>query len=118
MKLGVNVLLGAGMLLTATSGFLASQALSAGNATPVRTVTVDVSQGGQGPPGPAGPKGEQGDPGPASTVPGPRGPAGPPGPAGEGGGGPCAGAPAGFEPGVLILNAPGGQVRLWTCLGP
>lgn len=129
MKPGVNVLLAAGLALTATAGFLTSQAFSAGTAEATRTVTVDVGSGtagGQGPTGPPGP------PGPASTVPGPkgekgdegaRGPAGPPGPQGPpgtggGGGGPCAGAPAGYEPGILVLNAPGGQVKLWTCLGP
>jgi hypothetical protein len=40
---------------------------------------------------------------------GERGPAGPPGPAGL----EC---PSAYEPGVLQINAPGGQVRIWTCL--
>jgi hypothetical protein len=123
---GVNLLLAAGMALTASAGFLASQALSAATAEPTRTVTVNVGEGTQGPPGPAGPagppgpKGDQGERGATGEQgpAGPRGPAGPAGPPGSGGGGPCAGAPAGYEPGVLVLNAPGGQVRLWTCLGP
>lgn len=65
---------------------------------PTRTVTVDVGTGEQGPPGPPGP-------------------AGPAGPAGEGGG-ICSGAPTGYSPGILQLNTPGGQVRIWTCLEP
>jgi hypothetical protein len=123
---GVNLLLAAGIVLTASAGFLASQALSSATAEPTRTVTVNVGEGTQGPPGPAGPagppgpKGDQGERGATGEQgpAGPRGPAGPAGPPGSGGGGPCAGAPAGYEPGVLVLNAPGGQVRLWTCLGP
>jgi hypothetical protein len=119
MSLGVNALLAAGLALTGGSGFLASQALTAGTAEQTRTVTVNVGKGTEGPPGPPGPAGERGPAGPAgadSTVPGPRGSAGPPGPPGTGG--PCAGAPDGYQAGVLVLNAPGGQVRLWVCLGP
>jgi hypothetical protein len=124
MSLGVNALLATGLVLAGASGFAASQALSVGTAAPTRTVTVDVGKGTPGPPGPrgpagpAGPKGDQGEKG-AKGEQGPageRGPQGPPGPAGSGG--PCAGAPSGYEPGVLVLNAPGGQVRIWTCLAP
>lgn len=117
MRISPTVLAVGGAVLCITGGAVTSQALSSGTATPVRTVTVDVSKGAKGDPGPRGPAGAD------STVPGPegpRGPVGPQGPAGTGGGGggPCAGAPSGYEPGVLVLNAPGGQVHLWTCLGP
>lgn len=119
--------------LAAAAGFLA--ATSTGAVDPVRTVTIDIVPGEQGPPGPAGPAGpagEQGEPG-ADGAPGPAGPEGPVGPAGPagpagpqgppgegggGGGGPCLGAPAGYEAGILQLNTPGGQVRIWTCLAP
>jgi hypothetical protein len=122
-----------GLGFAAASGFLA--ATSTAQQGPTRTVTVDIIPGEQGPPGPAGPAGSAGPPGPAgpagadgadgavSTVPGPPGPAGPPGPQGPpggggGGGGPCEGAPPAYEPGFLKINAPGGQVQIWTCLAP
>jgi Collagen triple helix repeat (20 copies) len=120
-----------GLVLTGAAGVLAAAAITASaQQEPSRTVTVDV-QGPPGPPGPPGPQGEigpegqpgaQGEPGPQGEQgeQGPQGiagPAGPQGPPGEGG--PCgANAPAGYEPGILVLNAPGGQVRLFTCLGP
>jgi hypothetical protein len=120
-----------GLALTGAAGVLAATAITASaQQEPTRTVTVDV-EGPQGPPGPVGPagppgpKGDQGDPGPQGAKgdqgeQGPQGiagPAGPQGPPGEGG--PCgANAPPGYEPGILVLNAPGGQVRLFTCLGP
>ena len=87
---------------------------------PTRTVTVDVGSGSQGPPGPPGPQGERGPAGPAGP-PGPAGPQGPPGPTGTGGGTSgdiCEGAPAGYEPGILQINSPGGQVRIYTCIAP
>jgi hypothetical protein len=102
-----------GSVLAATSGYGASLALGQEPSGPVRTVTVEVGTGEQGPPGPPGPagaqgeQGEQGPVGPASTVPGPAGPSGPAGLA----------CPSGYSEGVLVLNAPGGQVSLWTCLG-
>ena len=119
MRLSSGVLLGVGLVLTASSGFLVSQTLGAGQAEPTRTVTVNVGSGARGPAGPPGPQGERGPAGQDSTVPGPQGPRGeqgPPGPAGSGG--PCAGAPAGYSAGILQLNTPGGQVRIWTCLAP
>jgi len=69
-------------------------------AAPARTVTVNVGTGRPGPPGPIGPVGPRG----------PAGPAGPTGPAGLG-------CPNGFTPGELVIDHPGGQVKLWTCLG-
>jgi hypothetical protein len=110
----------ASLLLAGGCGYFTATALGQ-NEEPIRTVTVDVATG---PPGPAGPEGETGPPGPAGPEgeagpPGPEGEAGPPGPQGlPGVSGTCAGAPPGYSPGILILNAPGGQVRLWTCIGP
>ena len=91
------ILLTAGLVLAGTSGFLTSMALSAGAPPPTKTVTVDVGTGEKGEPGPPGPAG-------------PAGPAGPPGPAGD------FSCLAGYEPGILVLNAPGGQVRIYTCI--
>ena len=109
-------------LVTASmAGFLGATQLAKAQDDPVRTVTIDVATGPQGPEGPPGPIGEtgpagiQGEAGP----PGPRGPEGPQGPQGlPGVGGACSGAPPGYSAGILVLNAPGGQVRLWVCLGP
>ena len=108
------------------AGFLTATQMASGQAEgPGRTVTVDVATGPEGPPGPpgeTGPQGEQGPPGvigpegPAGPI-GPPGPEGPPGPPGQGGG-PCGGAPEGWEPGFLQINAPGGQVTIYTCLEP
>lgn len=105
----LGLALGAGYL---TSTQLASSAADA----PSRTVTIDVAtgpQGERGPPGETGPQGEQGEQG----IQGEIGPPGPPGPPGEGGG-PCGGAPDGYLPGLLVINHPGGQVTIYTCLGP
>lgn len=99
------------LVLAGSSGFLAAKALGQ-DGEPIRTVSVDVATGPQGPDGPPGPKG---DAGPAGA----KGEQGPPGPRGLPGiSGTCAGAPPGYSAGILVLNAPGGQVRIWTCLGP
>jgi collagen triple helix repeat protein len=95
-----------GLALAGASGFLASTALSQEPGAPTRTVTIDVATGPQGPAGERGPAGPTGDPGPQ----GPRGPAGPPGPPGE------FSCLAAYSPGILVINAPGGQVRIYTCL--
>jgi hypothetical protein len=84
----------AALVLAGGSGFLASQALGVGAAQATRTVTVNVGTGERGPAGPAGPAG-------------PRGERGPPG------GTTC---PNGFAFGVLVINHPGGQTRIFTCL--
>jgi Collagen triple helix repeat (20 copies) len=123
------LLLSLSLTLMGGAGFLAATALSQSSAEPIRTVTVNVATGPTGPAGPQGPKGDrgtQGEPGPKGEqgvkgdtgAIGPAGPAGPPGPTGESGSGPCAGAPAGYSPGFLKINAPGGQVTIWTCLEP
>ena len=73
--------------------------------------------GPQGPAGPQGSKGEKGEPGPQG-VRGPIGEQGPPGPPGPAGTDVCAGAPDGYEPGILQINGAGGQVKIFTCIEP
>jgi Collagen triple helix repeat (20 copies) len=113
-----------GLLFAGTAGFYT--AVGTGAAQKTRTVTISLLQGPPGPRGPAGPKGEQGDPGArgeqgeagpkgdtgAAGPQGPRGEQGPPGPKGDAGL-ECA---SGYSPGVLQVNHPGGQTRIWTCL--
>lgn len=110
------------------AGYLTATALSQDSAAPSRTVTIDVATGPTGPAGPPGERGPAGAKGPTGET-GPIGPIGPIGPQGEqgptgpegppgSGGGPCGGAPPGYSPGILQINSPGGQVRIWTCLEP
>ena len=108
----VTIVAGCALVLAGASGFFTALATGAGESVQQRTVTVNVGQRGpQGPPGPQGergpqgPRGEQGEQGPR----GPQGEQGPRGPAGL----QC---PATYEAGVLIINAPGGQTNLWTCI--
>jgi hypothetical protein len=98
----VLLLAAASLVLAASTGYLAATALGLGTAgsPPTKTTTVNVGQGATGP---------KGDPGPA----GPAGPAGPPGPAGGGGPEDC---PTGSSFQAVVLNAPGGQVEIWTCV--
>jgi len=122
-----------GLLLAGAAGFFV--ATSTGSAAKIRTVTVNVATGPKGPAGPVGPVGPKGPPGPIGPVgePGPvgpkgdRGPVGPVGPVGDQGpagakgeqgepGPPGGSCPSGFSQGELVLNHPGGQVTLWTCL--
>lgn len=107
---------GGALAFAGASGFFSARALGVGDATPVRTVTVNVGRGTPGPPGPAGPRGPAGSDGAR----GPQGETGARGPQGESGPRGPAGleCPAGYEAGVLVLNAPGGQTTIWTCLGP
>lgn len=102
-----------GLALAGVTGFFAAMGLSQGPNEPTRTVTIDVATGPTGPAGPPGERGPQGEQGPA----GERGPTGEQGPPGQGGG-PCGGAPDGYEVGILVINHPGGQTRIWTCIGP
>jgi hypothetical protein len=109
------VLMSVGLGLAGVSGFLASTALTASEQTPTKTVTLDLGTGGGiGPPGPAGPAGPAGPPGPKGDT-GPAGATGPQGPAGPAGTGGTE-CPAGSTFGKLVLNAPGGQVSLYTCI--
>jgi len=76
----------ASLALAGMSGFLTAQALSQDG--PVKTETITIRNGDPGPPGPAGPKGDPGE----TTC------------------------PAGFVRGKLIINHPGGQTTIFTCL--
>src|SRR5215831_4682750 len=120
--------IGACLVLASAAGVLAAVALGVGTQqTPSTTVTVDIPNAGPGPEGPtgpagpAGPKGDAGDvgpPGPVGAI-GPQGPAGPKGDTGPAGPqGPVGGTEcnAGFTFGNLVLNAPGGQVTIQTCI--
>lgn len=82
--------------LAGAAGFGASQALGLGkaDAPPTKTTTINVGTGEQGPTGPAGP-------------------VGPPGPTGTGGAESC---PTGSTFGAVLINHPGGQVEIWTCV--
>lgn len=123
-----QILLLTSLSLAVVGGYLTAVAVAPGQGTAAeRTITVNVATG---PTGPAGEMGLQGDQGPkgdqglkgdvgSTGAEGPIGPAGavgPAGPPGPGGGGPCAGAPDGFEPGIVVTNHPGGQVTEWTCI--
>jgi len=112
----VTILVVTGSVMAGASGFLGATALSEAASEPLKTVTVDVGTGIPGPPGPIGPKGDTGAQGPRGPI-GERGPAGPQGPPGSSGS-PCAGAPAGYEPGILQINGAGGQVKIFTCIEP
>ena len=108
--------------LTTAGGLTAVAVSQTGAQTPTRTVTVDVGTGVQGPPGPTGPRGATGATGPRGQrgPAGPQGisgPAGPPGPKGEKGdpGDPTT-CPVGSTFGKLIINAPKGQVSIFTCI--
>jgi hypothetical protein len=121
VKLPIAAMIAA-LIFAGTAGFFVAGAAT----TKTRTVAVNLATGprgpagAEGPAGARGPKGDQGakgEAGPAGAQ-GPKGeqgiagPPGPPGPKGDAGL-QCA---SGYSPGVLQLNAPGGQVRIWTCL--
>lgn len=126
------MLMVSGLALAGASGYAASEALTAGEgqAAGAITTTVDVAtglSGPEGPIGPPGPTGPQGPPGPAVTgtnitVTGEQGPIGPPGPAGPAGPqgipGPSGSlaCPTGYTDGDLVINHPGGQVTIYTCI--
>jgi len=101
------ILLGVISLTAAAgSGFLVSMALGGPQSAPARTETITVRNGATGPAGPQGPPGERGERGPAGAT-GPQGPQGPPGDFS------CI---QGYSPGILVINHPGGQTRIYTCL--
>lgn len=100
MNIKLVTAIASGSILAAGGGYLTSVALGQTPGEPTRTVTVDVATGPQGEPGPPGERGPAGDPGPP----------GPPGPPGD------FSCIEGFEPGLLVINHPGGQVTIYTCL--
>lgn len=75
-----------GSAATLAAGGLGAAAISSGSA-PAPTKTVTVNVGT-----------------------GPTGPAGPPGPAGS------VECLSGYSPGILVINAPGGQTKIYTCI--
>jgi hypothetical protein len=124
----VAAIMSASLLLAGGAGVLTAMALGAGSPpAPVKTVTIKLTNGKPGPrgstgpagppgvAGPAGPKGEtgpRGDAGPAGAVgaTGPKGDAGPQGPSG------AVSCPSGFVPGDVLINHPGGQVTIYSCI--
>jgi hypothetical protein len=98
----------ASSLCLATGGIASAVAFGAVS-SPTQTVTVHVPKvgprGPQGPQGPRGPKGDRGDKGDMGV----RGMTGPPGQ----GGFSC---PTSYQPGVLVIDHPGGQVSIYACL--
>jgi hypothetical protein len=106
------------LALAGASGFMAAVAIGQDGNGPEVTTTINVAEGAQGPIGPPGPKGEQGEVGPIGPQGpqgerGPIGATGPAGPQGPAGGLTCK---TGFSMGELVINHPGGQVTIWTCL--
>jgi|SRR5215831_4050004 len=93
-----NVILGIGAVsFLAAGGFaVAAVATSQQAPAPQSTTTITLTNGATGPQGPAGP-------------PGPKGDTGPEGPAGL----ECL---TGYAPGLLVINHPGGQVTIYTCI--
>jgi len=100
------------LILAGGSGYLASEALGTGSQVATTTTTINVATGQAGEPGPPGPQGPIGETGPKGEQ-GPIGPIGPIGPQGPPGDVVC---PTGFSNGELVINHPGGQVTLYTCL--
>ena len=85
-----TLLAGVGITATLGAGGLTAAALSqTGSQVPTKTVTIDVAKGEKGPPGPAGPKGEAGDP---------------------------TKCPNSSTFGKLVINHPGGQTSIFTCI--
>lgn len=125
-----SVLLATSLGLAVGTGFFTATELASGQEEgSARTITVNVGTGEKGEPGEPGPQGEKGDPGETGPIGetgaqgiqgeiGPPGPQGPKGDPGESGGGPCAGAPPGWEPGFTVFNTPGGQQTIFTCIPP
>jgi hypothetical protein len=79
---------GTSIVLATTAGVIASQTFGAGSQTPAETVTINVATG-------------------------PKGDTGPPGPAGQPGAENC---PTGSVFGELVINHPGGQTTILTCI--
>lgn len=98
-----TLLLAASLAMAASSGFIASQAFGQDPGGGGVTTTISLPSETTGEPGPQGPPGPVGPPGPA----GPAGPQGLPG---------SQACKAGFVPGVLTINHPGGHVTISTCI--
>jgi len=81
------ILTAAGLALAGAGGWFAARAVGAGTGAAVTTTTVTLTGG------PAGPRGPQGPTGPAGIE-----------------------CPTGFQPGDLVINHPGGQVTIFSCL--
>jgi len=79
------------LALAGTAGALGAYKLGSNSQQAERTVTINVGTGEQGPPGPEGPSG----------------PIGPPG---------TLACPTKFSPGDLVINHPGGQTTIFTCI--
>ena len=118
-----NILAGVAAVAFLSAGGLGGVAISQSQ-TPEKTVTIDVGEGEKGDPGPpgpegpAGPKGEQGEKGDkgATGETGPAGPAGERGPAGPQGPPGATVCPTGSTFGRLVINHPGGQTAIYTCI--
>jgi len=76
------------LIAAAASGYAIAHALAASPPAPSKTVTITVSNGATGPTGPTG------DTGPAGNL----------------------DCPVGFEPGLVVINHPGGQVQIYGCI--
>jgi len=124
---------GAGLILAGICGAFVAVALGTTDQQPTKTVTINAGEGATGPPGdpgPAGPPGPKGDTGSkgengtdgkdgaqgATGPAGPKGDVGPPGPKGEPGTGGAENCPSGSTFGKLVINHPGGQVSIFTCI--
>lgn len=100
--------LAVGLVLAGSSGLLGAHALMAAGVLDTKTITIHLTAGPPGPKGERGPVGPQGPQGERGLV-GAQGPQGERGPAGM----EC---PVGFIAGYLVINHPGGQVTVFTCL--
>jgi len=93
-----NLLLAvSGLSLVAAGGLGTAAVLAASSQAPTKTVTINVATGPAGEPG----------------APGPKGDTGPPGPAGSPGAESCI---TGSTFGALVINHPGGQTTIYTCI--
>jgi hypothetical protein len=114
----------AGATAFTAAGGLGAAAVIAQSQEPEKTVTIDVGKGEKGDPGPtgpagpAGPKGDKGEQGPQGLrgLTGLAGPAGPPGPKGDKGDPGGVRCPPGSVFGKLVINHPGGQTSIYTCI--
>jgi hypothetical protein len=75
------------------AGGLGAAAVIAQVGEPEKTVTITLKDGEPGPAGPAGPKGDKGEPGGTTC-------------------------PTGYVFGKLVINHPGGQTTIFTCMTP